>query len=32
VGVESVPNSTRHLADVFLDGKSHFEYVIPIEL
>jgi hypothetical protein len=23
VGIESVPNGTRHLAYVFLDGKSH---------
>jgi len=32
VGIESVPNGTRHLADVFLDGKSHRYYVISIEL
>jgi hypothetical protein len=31
VGIESVPNGTRHLAYVFLDGKSHPYYVISIE-
>jgi len=31
VGIESVPNGTRHLAYVFLDGKSHPNYVISIE-
>jgi hypothetical protein len=32
VGIESVPNGTRHLAYVFLDGKSHpYYYVISIE-
>ncbi len=31
VGVESVPNGTSHLADVFLDGNSHPCYVISIE-
>jgi hypothetical protein len=30
VGIESVPNGTRHLAYVFLDGKSHPYYVISI--
>ena len=23
VGIESVPNGTRHLANFFLDGKAH---------
>jgi hypothetical protein len=31
VGIESVPNGTRHLAYVFLDGKSHSYYVISIQ-
>ena len=32
VGIESLPNSTRHLAYVFLDGKAHPYYSISIEL
>ena len=31
VGIENVPNGTRHLAYVFLDGKPHPQYVISIE-
>jgi hypothetical protein len=31
VGVESVPNGTRHLAYVFLDGKAHPYNGISIE-
>jgi len=31
VRIESVPNGTRHLAYVFLDGKSHPYYGISIE-
>ena len=31
VGIESVPNGTRHLAYVFLDGNSHPCYIISIE-
>src|SRR5229473_2920799 len=31
VGIKSVPNGTRHLAYVFLDGKSHPNHVISIE-
>ena len=28
VGIENVPNGTRHLAYVFLDGNSHPRYII----
>jgi hypothetical protein len=31
VGVESVPNGTRHLAYVFLGGKAHPYYAISFE-
>jgi len=31
VRFESVPNGTRHLAYVFLDGKAHPYYGISIE-
>jgi hypothetical protein len=31
VGIESVPNGTRHLAYVFLDGRPHSCYVISIQ-
>jgi hypothetical protein len=31
VGIESVPNGTRHLAYVFLDGKAHPNYGISVE-
>ena len=31
VGVESVPNGIRHLAYVFLDGKTHHDYGISFE-
>ena len=30
VGIEGVPNSTRHLPYVFLDRKSHPSYIISI--
>ena len=31
VGIESVPNGTRHLAYVFLDGNAHLQNVISID-